>query len=80
MLAGCSRPAQAKLERRVSLLFDRIEKACPRLFRGETTVTEPLVNSRAVRHFDLGMLSAWEHGDTPLPAACRERRSDREGQ
>lgn len=37
-------PAQAKLERRVSLLFDRIEKACPRLFRGQTAVTEPLVN------------------------------------
>jgi hypothetical protein len=95
--AAARDPAQAGLERRVSLLFDRIEKACPRLFRGQTAVTEPLVNGwsrnyagldarleafgdrvilnlyRAGRHFDLGLLSAWEQGDA-RPAACGQGR------
>ena len=35
-------PAEAEHERRMSALFDRIESACPRLFRGQTAVTEPL--------------------------------------
>lgn len=35
-------PADVEMERRVSALFDRIEKACPVLFRGQTAVTEPL--------------------------------------
>jgi hypothetical protein len=35
-------PAQAEKERRFSALFDRIEKACPRIFRGQTAVTDPL--------------------------------------
>lgn len=35
-------PAQAGRERHFSELFDRIEKACPRIFRGQTAVTEPL--------------------------------------
>jgi hypothetical protein len=35
-------PADIENERRVSVLFDRIEKACPRLFRSQTAVTEPL--------------------------------------
>jgi len=34
--------AVAERERHVSALFDRMEKACPRLFRGQTAVTEPL--------------------------------------
>jgi hypothetical protein len=42
--AAAPDPAEAKRERRVSALFDRIEKACPGLFRGQTAVTEPLVN------------------------------------
>ena len=91
-------PEEAKMERRVSVLFDRIEQACARLFRGQTAVTEPLVNGwsrnytgldarleafgdhvilnlrRAGRHLDLGMLSAWERGDAPLPAACGQGR------
>lgn len=37
-------PLEAKLELRFSVVFDRIEKTCPRLFRGQTAVTEPLVN------------------------------------
>lgn len=37
-------PAEAERERRVSALFDRIERACPGLFRGQTAVTEPLGN------------------------------------
>jgi hypothetical protein len=35
-------PADATAERRAAALFDRIEKTCPRLFRGQTAVTEPL--------------------------------------
>jgi len=37
-------PAEAKVERRVSVLFDRIEEACPRVFRAQTAVTEPFLN------------------------------------
>jgi len=35
-------PADVEREREVSALFDRIEKACPHLFRGQSSVTEPL--------------------------------------
>ncbi len=35
-------PADVERERKVSVLFDRMEKACPGLFRGQTAVTEPL--------------------------------------
>jgi hypothetical protein len=34
-------PADLERERRASALFDRIEKACSGLFRGQTSVTEP---------------------------------------
>jgi len=44
-LRGARRdPADFEKERRISALFDRIEKACPRLFRGHTAVTEALGN------------------------------------
>jgi len=33
--------ADVEAERRASALFDRIEKNCPQLFRGQTAVTEP---------------------------------------
>ena len=36
------KPADDEMERHVSALFDRMEKACPGLFRGQTAVTEPL--------------------------------------
>jgi hypothetical protein len=35
-------PADIERERKVSVLFDRMEKSCPDLFRGQTSVTEPL--------------------------------------
>jgi hypothetical protein len=35
-------PADVAAELRVSALFDRVEKACPGLFHGQTGVTEPL--------------------------------------
>ena len=35
-------PARIALERRMSLVFDRIERSCAGLFRGLTSVTEPL--------------------------------------
>jgi hypothetical protein len=44
-------PLQAQREQRVSLLFDRIEKACPRLFRGQTAVTDPLANDGWSRNY-----------------------------
>ena len=34
-------PADAERERHASALFDRIEKRCPGLFRGQSAVTEP---------------------------------------
>jgi hypothetical protein len=47
-MASCAlRPAQRdprdiEKELRISALFDRLEKACPRLFRGQTAPTDPL--------------------------------------
>ena len=35
-------PADVEREKRASMLFDRIEKACRTLFRGQTAVAEPL--------------------------------------
>jgi len=41
-LRGTTRdPADLEREQRASALFDRIEKSCPALFRGQTAVTEP---------------------------------------
>lgn len=41
-LRGTTRdPADLERERRASALFDRIEKSCPGLFRGQASVTEP---------------------------------------
>jgi hypothetical protein len=37
-------PAEAEMERRMSALFDRIERACPLVFRAQTAVTEPFLN------------------------------------
>jgi hypothetical protein len=37
-------PADIERERQASLVFDRIEKACPRLFRGQSAVTEPFAS------------------------------------
>jgi hypothetical protein len=45
--------AREETERRVSALFDRIEKACPRLFRGQTAVTEPLGSGWSRHYVDL---------------------------
>ncbi|HEX7052612.1 MAG TPA: glycosyltransferase 87 family protein [Burkholderiales bacterium] len=40
-------PAREAEARHVSALFDRIEQACPALFRGQTAVTDALVNGWA---------------------------------
>jgi len=37
-------PADIDRERQASLVFDRIEKACPGLFRGQSAVTEPFAS------------------------------------
>lgn len=56
-------PAVAKEEQRVSALFDRIERACPRLFRGQTAVTEPFLNgwSRYYTEFDARLEALGDH-------------------
>jgi hypothetical protein len=56
-------PAEAKEEQRVSALFDRVERACPRLFRGQTAVTEPLLNgwSRYYTEFDARLEAFGDH-------------------
>jgi len=46
-------PAREKRERQASALFDRIEKACPQIFRGHTAVTEPLGGGWARHYVDL---------------------------
>ena len=44
-------PADLDGERRASAVFDRLEKECPRLFRGQTAVTEPF-GSGWSRHYN----------------------------
>jgi hypothetical protein len=44
-------PAEAEQERRVSLLFDRIESACPRVFKGQSAVTDRFLNGWS-RHYN----------------------------
>ncbi|HEX6528587.1 MAG TPA: hypothetical protein VF004_02120 [Burkholderiales bacterium] len=43
-------PADIERERRASALFDRVEKSCPRLLRGQSAVTEPF-GSGWSRHY-----------------------------
>ena len=51
-LRGTTRdPADIERERNISALFDRIESACPRLFRGQKAVTEPLGSSGWSRNY-----------------------------
>jgi hypothetical protein len=45
-------PADLERERRASALFDRIEKRCPELFRGQTAVTEPFGRSGWSRSYN----------------------------
>ena len=45
-------PADVEAERRASALFDRIEKNCPQLFRGQTAVTEPFGTSGWARIYN----------------------------
>jgi hypothetical protein len=42
LLVAARDPVTATREREVSTFFDRIERRCPTLFRGQTAVTEPL--------------------------------------
>jgi len=53
LVAAPPDPARAELERRASIAFDRLEKACPRLFRGHTAVTEPLGGGWSRHYVDL---------------------------
>ncbi len=40
LVPGVREPREIEQEARYSKIFDRIEKSCPRLFRGQTSVTE----------------------------------------
>jgi len=52
-LRGATRdPADLERERSISALFDRIEQACARLFRGQKAVTEPLGSSGWSRNYN----------------------------
>jgi hypothetical protein len=53
-------PAQMQAEHRYSALLDHIERTCPRLFRGQTAVTEPLGSgwSRYYGGLDLLLVAA----------------------
>jgi len=44
-------PAGEAREREASALFDRVQKNCPRYFRGQTAVTEPFGTSGWARHY-----------------------------
>jgi hypothetical protein len=44
LLPALRDPSDAAREREVSASFDRIERLCPALFRGQTAVTEPLAS------------------------------------
>ena len=46
-------PVREAKAREISALFDRIEKACPQIFRGQTAVTEPLGSGWARHYVDL---------------------------
>lgn len=50
-------------ERRISALFDRVEQSCPRLFHGETAVTDPLREgwARYYGAFDARLEAHGEH-------------------
>ena len=47
---GKPSPAQAERERRLSVVFDRMEKSCPEVFHGQTAVTDPF-GSGWSRHY-----------------------------
>lgn len=65
-------PAEAKKEREISALLDRVEKACPGLFRGQTAVAEPLgsgwsrnyvgLDARLQAHGDRMILNQYRRG------------------
>lgn len=79
--------ADVEQERRASAEFDRVEKACPRFFRGQTSVTEPFgsgwsryyngLDARLVAYGNelvLDRYRAGEHmsfGPAALPPVCR---------
>ena len=51
LLPAAPDPARAERERRVSAVFDHVEKSCPKLFRGQSSPTEPFGASGWLRHY-----------------------------
>ena len=75
-------PAREALEREASALFDRVERACPQYFRGQTAVTEPFGTSGWARHYvdldarleafgDRLLLNRYRAGEIVDLAGCR---------
>lgn len=50
LVAAARDPVQEEAARRFSAVFDRMERSCPALFRGQTAVTEPLAGGWS-RHY-----------------------------
>jgi hypothetical protein len=55
-------PADIENERRISALFDRIERTCPGLFRGQTALTEPF-GKEWMRNYPAMDARLLTHGD-----------------
>lgn len=55
-------PSDVENELRISALFDRIEKACPALFRGQTALTEPF-GKEWMRNYPAMDARLLTHGD-----------------
>ena len=53
LVAAPRDPARAERERRASVAFDNLQNACPRLFRGQSAVTEPLGGGWSRHYVDL---------------------------
>ncbi|HYL88320.1 MAG TPA: hypothetical protein VEU32_06085, partial [Burkholderiales bacterium] len=80
-------PVDVERERRASAVFDRVEKACPRFFRGQSSVTEPFgsgwsrfyngLDARLVAYGDELVLDRYRAGErvsfgpAALPPVCR---------
>jgi hypothetical protein len=75
-------PARDAREREASALFDRVEKACPQYFRGQSAVTEPFGTSGWARHYvdldarleafgDRMLLNRYRAGEIVDLAHCR---------
>jgi hypothetical protein len=69
-------PAEIEEERRMSEIFSRIEDACPRLFHGQTSVTERLGKEWSRNYPALDARMETKHGQVTLEYWFKLRRLD----